>query len=217
MKILLVDDHDIIFPGIIAEAEKMFKQNEIKTATSFKAAKEVLKLFEPDVVITDIFMEESDSGIKLCRYLRTNFPETKIIIFTQFDTPFNIYEAYLMDIIVFLDKVYLRRDFKNAMKAALENKKFYTEHVNEIIFNYFEKHNGSLPSDKIPILTPVKAEYLKLFAAGYNDSEIEKKLHVTKNTIKSNRQDLYLAFGIEGHGRTKITKLIAKARELGFV
>jgi len=218
-KILLADDHDILFDGLINQCNAYFGagNTNICTARSRTEALDILKTFSPDVLITDIAMEEKDSGLLLCQDVMMCSPYVKIVLFTQYDNPYNIWEAYQMGVRVFLDKVNLKADFHKAISAALQDEKFHTERVKAMILNYFQKYNGALPEGKIPKLTVGQTEYLKLFATGKTDDEIAELLNRTAEAANKRRKELYAVFGIDGNGKLKIALLIAKAKLLGYI
>jgi len=216
-KILIADDHDILFEGLIKLSENYFGTCEIRTARSYAEATQILKTFAPDYLITDIAMEEKDSGLLLCQDVIQCFQQTRIVLFTQFDNPYNIYQAYEMGVYVFLDKANLRADFAKAMHASQHGEKFHTVRVKQMILNYFQKYNGALPKDKIPQLTKIQTEYLHLFVQGKTDEEVAEFLHVTTVASKRMRQNLYAQFRIDGKSKLKIAILISKARELGHI
>ncbi len=117
-KILIADDHDIMFDGLINQCNAYFGACEIQTACSYAEAREILKTFTPDFLVSDIAMEEKDSGLLLCQDVVLCFPNSKIVLFTQYDNPYNVYQAYQLGIRVFLDKINLRNDFSKAIEAA---------------------------------------------------------------------------------------------------
>jgi two-component system, OmpR family, response regulator len=84
LKLLLVDDdYDVIDQIIIMLKDEEY---EIFTAHGEKEAEELLTKIQPDIVITDLMMEEMDSGFVLANYLRQLYPDTPIILLTAVES-----------------------------------------------------------------------------------------------------------------------------------
>jgi len=75
MKVLLVEDELLIRE--LFEFTLTMHHAEVRTASKVSDAKNLLKTWKPDVVVTDIGLPESD-GYELIRFLR-NAPETQSI------------------------------------------------------------------------------------------------------------------------------------------
>lgn len=59
-------------------------------------------------------------------------------------------------------------------------------------------------------LTPRQKEIAKLLATGISDTEIAKKLGVTRSTVKNTNQTIFIKLGVEN--RTQAALLIAGAK-----
>ncbi len=84
MKYLVVDDNDVI-RGVIRQA----LSGESDTVAECPTGDDALAVYEevrPDYVLLDIQMPGKD-GIQTARELKQRFPDARIIIVTEFDTP----------------------------------------------------------------------------------------------------------------------------------
>ena len=77
--LIVVDDDALLAEMLKIQLEK--KGFNVRAAQNGKQAVQSLKEFAPDLLITDIFMDEMD-GIELVTYLKKNCPELKIIAMT---------------------------------------------------------------------------------------------------------------------------------------
>jgi len=83
-KLLLVDDdYDIIDQITLMLKDEEY---EIFTAHNQKEAEELLTKIQPDIAITDLMMEEMDSGFILANYLKELYPDTPIILLTAVES-----------------------------------------------------------------------------------------------------------------------------------
>ena len=76
MRILVVDDH--ADTRALAELALQDAGYEVRQATDGADALDVVRAWNPHVVITDIFMDTMD-GVELIRTLRRHAPRTKLI------------------------------------------------------------------------------------------------------------------------------------------
>jgi CheY-like chemotaxis protein len=56
---------------------------EVTTAESRKEAEEILETFKPSIIITDLMMENQDSGFVLAYQAKRKYPEVPVIIATN--------------------------------------------------------------------------------------------------------------------------------------
>jgi two-component system, NarL family, response regulator DevR len=83
LKVLLVDDHEIVRAGVKAllDAEDdLVVVGEARTAT--EAVRRV-GFDEPDVVVLDVRLPDG-SGVEACRDIRSRFPDVKVLLLTSF-------------------------------------------------------------------------------------------------------------------------------------
>lgn len=83
--VLLVDDEEDVIQVIMRKIDwEGLGFSVIGYATNGVKALEMLEEFQPDVVMTDIRMPYMD-GMELSKRIRTEYPGTKILLFTGFD------------------------------------------------------------------------------------------------------------------------------------
>ena len=143
-RLLLVDDEEDILRVIIKKlnwAELGFEV--IGTANNGLKALELAEMFQPDVIMTDIKMPYMD-GLELISQVKTEYPATKILIFTGFDEFDYVKEALRLEVGDYILKpassVELTQVFTQ-LKEKLD--KEFNENQNiEILQHYYEE---SLP------------------------------------------------------------------------
>ena len=83
LKILIVDDHDIVRKGLamlVSRQEDLFVVAEAGTVVeAVKKARESV----PDVVVMDIRLPDG-SGIEACRDIRDDNPDIKVLMLTSY-------------------------------------------------------------------------------------------------------------------------------------
>src|SRR4030042_1213605 len=76
LRILIVDAHAVVREGLEVVGEAASADESVAKATALR----------PDVVLMDIRMGKGDdaSGIDACRRIRSELPDTQVIMFTSF-------------------------------------------------------------------------------------------------------------------------------------
>ena len=83
LRILLVDDHEVVRLGIKSLLSRYSQFQVIAEASGANEALQQVERFEPDVVVMDIRLP-GKSGIDATREITTNFPGIKVIVLTSF-------------------------------------------------------------------------------------------------------------------------------------
>ena len=84
MKYVLVVDDERIFQLSLLDGLRTFERDfRVLTAENGKEAKEILKVFPVDLVVTDLKMPETD-GFALLSHMKKSHPRTPIIVMTAF-------------------------------------------------------------------------------------------------------------------------------------
>src|SRR3990172_10183266 len=86
LRVLIVDDHAVVRSGLRAVLEGEEGIAVCGEASSAGEAVSSASTLRPDVVLMDIRMGEGEdaSGIDACRQVRSELPETQVIMFTSF-------------------------------------------------------------------------------------------------------------------------------------
>jgi DNA-binding NarL/FixJ family response regulator len=87
LKILVVDDHELILSGTIDLLKRQYPQAEIFTAKTTQNALQQVEAFEPDLVIMDLSLPETfgntaeiNRGIKSLGTLMKNYPTLNLVV-----------------------------------------------------------------------------------------------------------------------------------------
>jgi len=83
LRVLLVDDHEVVRAGIKAMLDA---QDDMMVVGEAGTAEEGIRRVgydEPDVVVLDVRLPDS-SGVEACRDIRSRFPDVKVLMLTSF-------------------------------------------------------------------------------------------------------------------------------------
>jgi DNA-binding NarL/FixJ family response regulator len=87
LKILVVDDHELILSGTLDLLKRHYPQAEILTAKTTQQALDQVEAFSPDLVIMDLSLPETcgdtaeiNRGIKSLEILMKNYPALNLVV-----------------------------------------------------------------------------------------------------------------------------------------
>ncbi len=185
MKILVVDDHQLVIDGI----KSMMQGSEydiIAEATSSLRAWELI-LANPnlyDLVIADISMK-GESGLALCRRIKESFTHIKVLILSMHTEEEYIQEAIISDADGYILKNNGQGEFLEALNCIEEKGYYYSHNIISIVKTMEKKH-----SDAYPRLTRREMEVLDLILKEFTSRQIADKLFISKQTVNTHRINL---------------------------
>jgi len=193
IKILLVDDHQIVRDGIrkILADEKDFEY--IASVNDGLEALDFIKRNRPDIVITDLSMPNM-SGIELAGKISSSFPEIKVLILSMFTNEDYIFNAIKAGAKGFLPKQDSTTEVLiQAIRTIANGDEYYSPSISRIVLkNYIEQAKNSTISDisKKIQLTLREKEILKLFVEGHTNLEIADILNISMHTVKTHKNNI---------------------------
>ena len=191
IRIILVDDHNIVRDGI-----KSLLQNEkdievIAEASSYSELKEVLKNCHPEIILMDISLPDV-SGIEITKILSVDYPGIRILMLSM-----HINDEFIMSSISagasgYIPKNTTKRELLKAIRTVYSEGLYFTPHVSNLIVKNVIKgaRQETKLIEKENILSSREIEILKLFAEGFSNHEIAEKLFISSRTVESHKNHI---------------------------
>ncbi len=193
IKVLIVDDHQIVRDGInriLADEEDIIL---IGSVGSGKEALDFIKHSKPHIVIADLSMPNM-TGIELTEKLRAQYHDIKVLILSMFNN-----EEYIVSAIQAGAKGYLPKQdsttqiLLDAIRAIAGGEEFYSPSISRIVMKGFVnkiKNTGVHEIAKRHQLTAREKEVLKLYVEGFTNNEIAKELNLSVFTVKTHKNNI---------------------------
>jgi DNA-binding NarL/FixJ family response regulator len=197
IKILLVDDHQIILDGvktmIVEEADIDF----IGCASNGVKALEMIKLHSPDIVISDISMPDM-TGIELTGQIQELYPNSKVLILSMYTTDDYIYNAIKAGARGILPKQDTTREMLlEAVRTIYAGEQYFAPKISKnLMKNYLsgvKKGTNSEDTRKYS-LTQREKEILKLYVEGLSNQEVADKLNISIRTVETHKNNIMQKF-----------------------
>lgn len=213
IKVLLVEDHDIVRQGIRALLEG---ENDIEVCGEANNGEEALRLVKktnPDLVLMDMNMPIMN-GVEATKKIKAEFPRTKILILSMHD-----HENYLIEMLdAGADGYILKNSSRTELLFALwkiaNDGKYMGAEFTFSMLEKFKASNMGIPSIKRADIkiTDREMDVLLLVADGKTNQEIAQQLFTSVRTIETRRKNL-----LDKTGTTNTATLIKYAVQHGLV
>lgn len=120
-KLLLVDDEPMIRKGLFKLIQKYDEDqiSEIQTAENGAEALELIEVYRPDFVLTDIRMPKVD-GIELCRIVSEKYPYIHLVIVTGYDDFEYARKSILYGVTEYILKPITRKGIEDMLHRLIE-------------------------------------------------------------------------------------------------
>jgi DNA-binding NarL/FixJ family response regulator len=187
-RVLLADDHVLVRAGIRALLETMDDIEVIGETGDGRAALEIIKRDQPDVVLMDISMPQLN-GLDATAIIARDHPTTRVIILSMHGTETSVQQALTAGAAGYLLKEGAVAELPLAIQAVTEGKRFISPAVSAIVVDGFL--SGRDPeAGPLRTLTLRQREILQLLAEGQSAKEVAFALGLSVKTVETHRRQI---------------------------
>lgn len=209
MRIMIVDDHQIVREGVRAVLSADPRIEVVGEAATGKEALRCVRRTLPDVALVDLRLPDM-RGEELTRELARDFPSTRVIILTTYLSEETVRGALDAGAVAYVTKAAGLPELRAAIDRLIEGGTVPDvtagpQIVKQLHAVVTDRMSGATP-------TPQQERVLELAAQGFTNQEIGERLFISESTVRFHVQKLKAKFA----ARTK-TELIAKAIRTGFI
>ena len=195
IRVMLVDDHEILRTGIRAVFELESDIEVVGEAGDAVAALTVAQKTRPDVVLMDIRMGASD-GITACREVKAALPETKVLMLTSFGTEEAVLSSLMAGASGFLLKNTGRDALLQAVRTLASGGSLLDPAVTGAMVQKLVALATSNGPDELSELTDREREVLVLVARGKTNREIANDLVISEATARNHISHIFEKLGL---------------------
>ena len=184
LRVMLVDDHEIVRNGIRAMLDA---QDDIVVTTEAGSVREAVDeaaRTRPDVIVMDVRLSDG-SGIEATREIRANRPETKVLMLTSFADDEALFSSIMAGASGYVLKQVKSGDLLRAIRAVGAGDSLLDPSVTNAVLDRLRKGKHLMKDEKLARLSPQEERILQLIAEGWTNRQIGEELHLAEKTVKN--------------------------------
>lgn len=189
IKILIVDDHDMVRKGLIVLLENFDDLEVIGEVGDGQLAVDLCRRQPVDVVLMDILMPHM-GGVEATQQLQEVSPHTQILILTSYSEEENVEEALKAGAIGYLMKNISGDALVDAIRKAYNKQSTLAPEAAQVLIRATTRP-PTLGHD----LTKREMEVLQLMISGMSNQEIASELVISSSTVKNHVSSILLKMG----------------------
>jgi len=214
IKLLIVDDHEVVRLGLIS----LFKLHEdfrvIGEADSQDDAVKKAFNLQPDIIIMDVKLSiqgnSHNNGITACQIIKERFPEIKVIMLSSFADDHSIYESIIAGASGYILKGLDAEELIKSIKMVAEGKSLLDPNITAKVFQ--KMRSMTQQHTLFQELTNQEKQVLNLIAQGKSNKEIAQEMMLQEKTVRNYVSQVLSKLGVSN--RVQAASLVMKHKLL---
>jgi DNA-binding NarL/FixJ family response regulator len=181
LKILIVDDHDIVRKGLAMLVSRQEDLTVVAEAGTVAEAVEKARETVPDVVVMDIRLPDG-TGIEACREIRDENFDVKVLMLTSYSDEEAVMGSIMAGASGYLLKEIRSQEIVDAIRRVGSGQSLLDPSVTASVL---ERVRRGKEEDVLAQLTDQEKKILELIADGKTNREIAGQINLSDKTVKN--------------------------------
>ncbi|MCS7276733.1 MAG: response regulator transcription factor [Dehalococcoidia bacterium] len=208
IRVLLVDDHEVVRMGLRALLERRPHLQVVGEAGSVAEAVEQAARTRPHVVVMDVRLPDG-TGIEACREIRQMDPSVKVIMLTAFADDEAIVGAVMAGASGYVLKQTRSQGLIEAIERAARGESLLDPAVAGKVLEQLRRLARG-EQDELASLSAQERRILELVAEGKTNREIAQELFLSEKTVKNYVSNILAKLNL--HRRSQAAAFLARRR-----
>jgi len=184
MRILLVDDHEVVRVGVRALIERQPGMEVVGEAATVREAVSQAEQLAPDVVVLDIRLP-GGNGLEACRQIKALRPDTRIIVLTSYPDDKVLFDAITSGADGYVLKQIGSDDLIRALERVGRGESLLDPSVTDRVFAKMREVRQQERAHAFADLSAQEMQILACVAEGKTNREIGAALQLSEKTVRN--------------------------------
>ena len=194
IKVMLVDDHEVVRTGLRATIEPVEDMTVVAEAEDGASAIREASIAKPDVILMDVRLGPVD-GIEACRRIRNDLPEVAVVMLTSFGDEETVVASVMAGAAGYVLKNVRREELLRAIRAASAGESLLDPAVTKGVFARLRTLEGR-EDPLVASLSTREREVVRLVAKGMTNKEIAETLFIAEATARNHVSRVFERLGL---------------------
>jgi len=199
IRLMLVDDHDVVRTGLRSYLETQAGIKVVAEANSGDLAIRTAEKIQPDVIVMDITMPNMD-GLEATRRLKVLCPQSKVLALTVHEDKQYFFEMLAAGAAGYVTKQAAAEDLVSAIRAVAAGHVYLQPTLARWLLDDYRRLLTQMPADgrsaikdeagskALEVLSERERQVLELVADGLTNPQIGEQLGISYKTVARHRE-----------------------------
>src|SRR5687767_1396045 len=197
IRVLLVDDHQMMREGLIALLGGASDIDVVGEAADGRTALDLVRTLKPDVVVMDVGMAGLN-GVEATRRIRTEHPSARVIALSTHTDARYIHHMLEAGACGYVLKISAHEELLRALRAASRGLTYLSAEIAGLVVQRSTHAHTQAEVSAYTTLGAREREVLQLVAEGKTSSETAQQLHISIKTVETHRRNIAQKLGLRG-------------------
>lgn len=184
LRILVVDDHEVVRMGLRSLIERQPFMEIVGEAGTAKTAVQKAEHLTPDVVVLDLRLPDT-SGIEACREIKARVPGSKVIVLTSFPDDELLFDAIVAGADGYILKQVGSDDLIQGLEQVGKGQSLLDPALTKKVFARMREARRHERTTAFAELTEREMEILARVAEGETNQAIASALSLSEKTVRN--------------------------------
>lgn len=205
LRVLIAEDHTLVSEGLEVMLAMADGLELAGTVSNGEAAIDAAREGEVDVILMDVNLSQSMSGIEATKQVKEIAPSTRVLILSMFTDPGTVSEGIKAGADGYLSKSASRESVIQAIRDVADGRSVLDPNVTDGIFGRIAKKDPDALTDR-------ELNCLQYLANGLSTKEMASEMHLAEETVKTYLKSIFKKLAVRDR-----TEAVAEAFRRGLV